>query len=48
MKMQKSPPEPMTGYMCAPAAIVADPEQLREWLRRAFEYAPIWLADPLT
>lgn len=29
----------MTGYVTVPAAIVAEPERLREWVQRAFEFA---------
>jgi len=30
---------PMKGYVTVPAAIVAEPERLREWMQRAFEHA---------
>lgn len=30
---------PMKGYVSVPAAIVAEPERLREWVQRAFEFA---------
>ncbi len=29
----------MTGFVTVPAAIVAEPERLREWVQRAFEFA---------
>jgi TfoX/Sxy family transcriptional regulator of competence genes len=29
----------MKGYVTVPAAIVAEPERLREWVQRAFEFA---------
>jgi TfoX/Sxy family transcriptional regulator of competence genes len=29
---------PMTGYVTVPPAIVEEPQRLREWLQRAFEY----------
>jgi TfoX/Sxy family transcriptional regulator of competence genes len=31
--------KPMTGYVTIPPRIVAEPRQLREWIKRAFEYA---------
>jgi TfoX/Sxy family transcriptional regulator of competence genes len=30
---------PMKGYVTVPPAIVQEPERLREWLQRAFEFA---------
>src|SRR5882672_5461162 len=30
---------PMKGYVTVPAAIVAEPERLREWVQRAFEFS---------
>jgi TfoX/Sxy family transcriptional regulator of competence genes len=30
---------PMTGYVTVPPTIVAEPERLREWVQRAFEFA---------
>jgi TfoX/Sxy family transcriptional regulator of competence genes len=30
---------PMTGYVTVPPAIVGEPERLREWVQRAFEFA---------
>jgi TfoX/Sxy family transcriptional regulator of competence genes len=30
---------PMTGYVTVPRAILDQPEQTRQWLQRAFEYA---------
>jgi TfoX/Sxy family transcriptional regulator of competence genes len=30
---------PMTGFVTVPSAIVEEPQRLREWLQRAFEYA---------
>jgi TfoX/Sxy family transcriptional regulator of competence genes len=30
---------PMTGYVLAPPSIVEQPEQIRAWLQRAFDYA---------
>ena len=29
----------MTGYVTVPQAIVQEPERLREWVQRAFEFA---------
>ena len=33
------PGRPMTGFAVLPASIVNDPEELHEWLHRAFEHA---------
>ncbi len=30
---------PMTGYVTVPPAIVEEPQRLREWVQRAFEFA---------
>ncbi len=30
---------PMKGYVTVPSAIVGEPERLREWVQRAFEFA---------
>ena len=30
---------PMKGYVTVPAAIVHEPDRLREWVQRAFEFA---------
>jgi len=30
---------PMKGYVTVPPAIVGEPERLREWVQRAFEFA---------
>jgi TfoX/Sxy family transcriptional regulator of competence genes len=30
---------PMTGYVTVPPAIVGEPERLREWVQRAFEFS---------
>ena len=30
---------PMRGYVTVPADLLADPEQVRRWLQRAFDYA---------